>query len=335
MQGLRPEELAALERLRAKLDDGDWYDLLGLSPDFEPAELKRAYYDLSRRFHPDRFYRRDIEGHQELIEQVFAGINKAYNTLRDSTARRRYDEAIAEKTGAPRPPARPKARPEPASPDEVVMSVGRRRGEPARPAAAERSTPRKAKKKRPVPPHILKLRRQIAQRLAKARRYHREALKEIDAGQFVKAASSLYLASQYDPKNQEYKRLHAEVSARASESRVAQFMAEAENAESYRNVKQAVHSYEKAIAYDPPMGKPYFNLAELLVNFEDDDRGALTHYRRAVEKEPDNTKYRLALAAHYRKLEMNRNAKREYQAVLERDPKNEDAKEGLKKVRFA
>ena len=93
MEGLKPEELDSLQQLRKKLEKGDWYDLLGLDTDFEAGELKRAYYDLSRRYHPDRFYRRNITEHQELIELVFSGINKAYNTLRDSTERRRYDDS--------------------------------------------------------------------------------------------------------------------------------------------------------------------------------------------------------------------------------------------------
>jgi len=346
MQGLKPEELDGLTALSMKLEKGDWYDLLGLEAEFEPSELKRAYYDLSRQYHPDRFYRRNIEGHEELIEGVFAGINKAYNTLRDSTARRRYDEAYQKKSGGVRRPRRKKKPPEqkaPATDDEVVMDIGRKRGEPSTPSTSSTSEKRaqraarrtKAAPKKPIPPHILKLRRQIAQRLAKARKYYQAAMKEIEDEQWVKAASSLYLSCQYDPKNEEYKRLHAETAGRANESRVAQFMAEAANAESYRNTKQAIFSYEKAIEYDPPKGTAWFNLGQILLQFEDDDRGALSHFRRAVEKEPSNIKYRMALAEQYVKLNMNRNAKREYQAILQREPKNEDAKAGLKKVRFA
>ena len=344
MQGLKPEELEGLTALSKKLEKGDWYDLLGIESDFDAGELKRAYYDLSRQYHPDRFYRRDIVGHEELVEQVFAGINKAYNTLRDSTARRRYDEAVQKKNGGkPRPP-RTKPRPkkeEPKVADEVVMTIGRKRGEAPTPSGVDKKAARPAGRrkravpKKPIPPHIMKLRRQIAQRLAKARKYYQVAQKEIQDDQWVKAAASLYLACQYDPKNEEYKSLHADAASRANESRVAQFMAEAANAESYRNTKQAIYSYEKAIEYDPPQGTAWYNLGQILLQFEDDDRGALSHFRRAVEKEPTNIKYRMTLAEQYVKLEMNRNAKREYQAVLQRDPKNEDAKAGLKKVRFS
>lgn len=341
MEGLKPEELESLKALSKKLEKGDWYDLLGVDGEFEAGDLKKAYYDLSRRYHPDRFYRRNIEGHEELIEAVFAGINKAYNTLRDSTARRRYDEAYLKKTGAPRKiakrkPAKPK---KPTSSGEVNMNVGRKRGEARKPAGARKATGTRGRAKpaakKIVPPHILKLRRQIAQRLAKARKYYQTAQKEIEDEQWVKAASSLYLACQYDPKNADYKVLHAETSAKANQSRVQQFMEEARNCEDYGKTKQAIYAYEKAIEYDPPTGKPWFLLGRLLLQSEDDDRGALSHFRRAVDKEPSNVGYRLALASQYVKLGMNRNAKREYQAILEREPKHEDAKAGLKKVRFA
>jgi cytochrome c-type biogenesis protein CcmH/NrfG len=342
MQGLKAEELEALNALSEKLKKGDWYDLLGIGGEFTDGELKRAYYDLSRRYHPDRFYRRDISGHEELVESVFAGINKAYNVLRNTTERRRYDETRA-KEGISRPAPKPPPKAPESTPDAtakvVEMNVGRRRGESLEKPEAEKPAARTArtapKPKRPVPPHVEKLRRQIAQRLAKARKYYQTAQEEMEAGQWVKAAASLYLACQYAPKNEEYKKLHAEVSVKASEARVTQFMAEAANAMTYNNVRQATYAYEKAIEYDPPEGAPWFHLAELLMKFEDDDRGALAHFRKAVEKEPENLKYRMALAEQYIKLDLKKNAKREFQYILEQDPKNAAAKEGLKKVRFS
>ncbi|MEY3210361.1 MAG: hypothetical protein RIT28_842, partial [Pseudomonadota bacterium] len=89
--GLKPEDVAELHRLREVLRDGTHYELLGLGEDFDRTALKNAYHNLSRRFHPDRYYRQDLGGLEKMLEDVFAGVNQAYRTLGDERARAQYD----------------------------------------------------------------------------------------------------------------------------------------------------------------------------------------------------------------------------------------------------
>src|SRR4051812_2156335 len=67
----------------------DFYALLGLAPGATPADIKRAYRRLSRRYHPD------INPGDRAAEALYRKISEAYQTLVDPDRRRHYDEGGA------------------------------------------------------------------------------------------------------------------------------------------------------------------------------------------------------------------------------------------------
>ncbi|XP_034048461.1 dnaJ homolog subfamily C member 25 [Thalassophryne amazonica] len=70
------------------------YEVLGVTREASKAEIARAYRQLARRYHPDRFRSGDLgaEGEtQESAEQKFLLIATAYETLKDEDSRRDYD----------------------------------------------------------------------------------------------------------------------------------------------------------------------------------------------------------------------------------------------------
>ena len=167
----------------------------------------------------------------------------------------------------------------------------------------------------------------------KARQHYEEGKREFEAGNFIKAASSAYLATTFDSSDVEYKEFNVLVQQKARNLRSMQFVNQAENSENFGNWREAQEFYQKAVDCEPEEGLAYFRLAQLLVHKADDSRGAMSNLRRAVLCEPDNHKYRNALAELYVVVDMPRNAEREYQRVLEKDPKNAKARQGLRRTR--
>lgn len=89
--------LAYLERVESA---STHYEILSISNDVSPADLKRAYYDFARRYHPDRYRTKEDEPLHGRIEAAFARITRAYETLGDSGSRATYDSKLAARARA-------------------------------------------------------------------------------------------------------------------------------------------------------------------------------------------------------------------------------------------
>ncbi|KAF2233921.1 DnaJ-domain-containing protein, partial [Viridothelium virens] len=64
------------------------YETLDLSPDASPSDIKKQFYTLSKRHHPD------LHPHDPDASPRFVAITTAYTTLSDPTSRRRYDASL-------------------------------------------------------------------------------------------------------------------------------------------------------------------------------------------------------------------------------------------------
>jgi curved DNA-binding protein CbpA len=91
------ELVAAVNQTYLSLSRKDFYGLLGTGPHPDLAEIKSAYYKLAKKFHPDRFYGMEDPVLKEKVDVIFAAINVAYETLKNSKKRTEYDNAPADK----------------------------------------------------------------------------------------------------------------------------------------------------------------------------------------------------------------------------------------------
>jgi DnaJ-class molecular chaperone len=87
---MAPLEIQALTRI---IDELDYYQVLHLERSASPAEVKRAYYQSSRTFHPDSNRHLD-DDMLEHCARIAKRLTEAYCVLRDPRKRRAYDEKI-------------------------------------------------------------------------------------------------------------------------------------------------------------------------------------------------------------------------------------------------
>ncbi|HEX8922597.1 MAG TPA: DUF4388 domain-containing protein, partial [Pyrinomonadaceae bacterium] len=89
------DEQAELEAFFTRLSIAtDHYQELGVRRSANIAEIKRAYYALAKRFHPDRFRKESDAARLTSIESAFAQVAQAYETLKDKGSRAVYDSKL-------------------------------------------------------------------------------------------------------------------------------------------------------------------------------------------------------------------------------------------------
>jgi curved DNA-binding protein CbpA len=96
------------------------YEVLAVNWDATPQNLKTVYYQLARRYHPDRFR----NAHAALVphlEAAFAKITQAYDTLRDDNLRANYNSKLEARRKAEQ---LADSAPKPATPEAVAEETG-------------------------------------------------------------------------------------------------------------------------------------------------------------------------------------------------------------------
>jgi tetratricopeptide (TPR) repeat protein len=92
------EKLQDVEEFQQNLSQINFYQILDVPTSASQAEIKKAYFGLARKYHPDLFDRDIALQQKEMIDEVFDQITKAYHTLSDEDKREEYDKELAEES---------------------------------------------------------------------------------------------------------------------------------------------------------------------------------------------------------------------------------------------
>jgi curved DNA-binding protein CbpA len=74
----------------------DYYEMLGVTRQATMGDIKRAYYQLAKKFHPDRYRQAEYNDLRGKLEALFALTTQAYETLSQPAQRAVYDRKIRE-----------------------------------------------------------------------------------------------------------------------------------------------------------------------------------------------------------------------------------------------
>ncbi len=91
-----PAEISAQDRrriieMRRVIARGDYFEILGVGEGAGKREIKRAYFSLSKEFHPDRFYGVDMGSFGPWLSEIFEGVSGAYAVLSSPKKRAAYE----------------------------------------------------------------------------------------------------------------------------------------------------------------------------------------------------------------------------------------------------
>lgn len=92
MERISDEEIMILSDA---IDEMDYYQILKIKPSANAAEIRQAYYDSARIFHPDNFVNVTDAKIKQAIMKISKLITEAYVVLRDFDKRKRYDAQLS------------------------------------------------------------------------------------------------------------------------------------------------------------------------------------------------------------------------------------------------
>ncbi len=297
------EEILAFE---ARLEQ-PYHEILGVPVDADTRAIKRAYFKLSKLYHPDRYFRQETGEFSERLNRVFKKIALAYELMMDPTTRaelhRSMHADLSRQTSAARPGSSPP--PKKFSKHEW-MSWMRSRFK--------------------IPDEVVAVRRSRARELASVASVARHQ------SQWNEAASAIRLAIAFDPWSDDYKELFAEIQVEVIKIRAATLLEEASGAWDSRSRKEALALFEEVIAYRPSDASAHEKAAQLASDL-DDLETAREYAERACELAPETSAHRVTLARILRLEGLKERARSVLEEACALDPQNCEIKDEFKKLR--
>ena len=277
--------------------DRPYHEILGVAIEADVKTIKKAYFALSKQFHPDRYFRRNLGPFAERLERCFKKILEAYELLSDPATRAEVQRELA----ASEAPKKASAAP---------SSLAARK-------------------------HLSRLGKQLKVfegRKRKAKIFFESGMSAFREERWLEAAGSVRLAIAFDPGNQAYKEAFSDVQRKAYEERATVLVKQGDGALEMRNYREAAGLLEEALQFRPFDSELNIRAARLQWQVVGDLRKAKEFAAAACEIEPTNAAHRRTLGQIFKAAGLKSNARRELETALKLDPKDAEASADLKSL---
>lgn len=333
---------AEIRALARGLPTMTYHELLGVERDSDSDDVRRAFFERSKSFHPDRYFNRQLGVYEPLLHEIYKRVVVAHEVLRDDKLRADYERTLrAEPTFRIVPPkliGLPGAEPLPEDetaeppPEPVVEEVA-----PEAPAAEPKKPRRKRRKGsslrdrqglRSKDTILMDLELRLESSRKKARVHFDEAEKELEGGDLQRAASLLRLALAYDPREKDFHNALAEVLPRANAEQAASLRAKGDLLLTRGDEDGAFEMLLDAFGLVPTDAPLAHQLAEMHRGRGDAD-SASEMARQAVELDEKSAEYRKTFGMILMEQGKRAEARKELTRAWEMDPMDRDVKKAL------
>ncbi|PRQ04027.1 DnaJ domain protein [Enhygromyxa salina] len=258
---LRHDAAVDLERqrrllaLRDRLRHVGHFELLGIDPVDDPKMIRRAYHAVSREFHPDSFYGKNVGTFRSVLDDLFRRARASYEFLLDDEQRKPLVEAHDAQLRAARD-RREREQAEAKARAEAAAERARVRAEAEAAEAAQKAQDVRAKRDQQRQNRIRD--RALAQRRKQAKKHADQAAREQEVGRHGAAATLFRLAFEQDPSKPEYEQMWRESLGIARRQRADSSYEQGREARKAGRVHEAARCLALAADADPSLR----NLAE-------------------------------------------------------------------------
>jgi tetratricopeptide (TPR) repeat protein len=309
---LTAEQQRRILEFEAELDR-PYHSLLGVDRDADAKAIKRAYFALSKEFHPDRHFRRKVGSFAPRLDRIFKKVVEAYELLSDPATRAEIERSMSQ---APPPPPAADA----ADADRAVA------GPPVRQISSKRAALERLRSHFKIPEKLM------TERRFKAKQFFQAAMVSAKKGHWIEAGASIRLAIAFDPWNDEYKGGFSQVQAQVHQLRAAELLREADASLDAKSQQVALRLLEEALSYrpcDPEINEKAARLALELGELE----SAREYVETACELNPDSAALQCLLGRIMNKAGVRAKASAAWKRALEIDPDHAEAKSELERLK--
>jgi tetratricopeptide (TPR) repeat protein len=305
-----PGDLSREDRKRIiytidKLDEWTHYELLKVKRRDDAKTVKRAYFERSKEWHPDRFRKPNLGSFKKMIDEIFRRVQDAHALLQDDEKRAAYDETIIHMIDE----------------DELAEMMAHKNKQDREARRVEEAKDRR-KKHNP-----------LIRRMEQAKNLYEQALKLKEGGQVLEALRAVQTAETFD-KREEYTKLVEELKVATGELRVGPHIRRGKAQENLTNWNEAIEAFTEAVRLAPENGELRVRLAFNLLMGGRDPHEVSTHAQKAVGLLPDDAEAHFVLGVCYEKGGSEKAAIRELARAIELRPGYADAKKRLKKLKW-
>jgi DnaJ-class molecular chaperone len=91
---LEASQIAELAARCAKLNQIDYFEVLQISRDATPADIKKAFYSESRAYHPDRFYQLESKELKDQVNELYKRFTESSEAESKAAVKKEHEEQI-------------------------------------------------------------------------------------------------------------------------------------------------------------------------------------------------------------------------------------------------
>jgi len=303
---------AQILEFEASLDQS-YFDLLGVPRDADTKQIKRAYFALSKVYHPDRYFRAKLGDYTARLERIFRKLVEAYELLSDPTTRAEIERSLG---SMPEPEPLAEAGAEEAAPERKL---------PPR-KLSKRQTLERLRRHFRIPPQIL------AERRLKASQFYEAAMVAAKRERWHEAAPSLRLAIAFDPWNDAYRARFSDILSRHYEHQAAKLLDPDGGPGDPAAANEALRLLEEVLIHRPADPEVNHRAALLALDLKELER-ATEYAEAACELRPECIEKRLTLARVLRANGRRERAKSALEEAARIDPTNREVQAELERLR--
>ncbi len=299
-----------------------YHDLLGVERGADARVVKRAYFKLSKEFHPDRYFRREIGPYAARLDRIFKKVLEAYEMLSDPDLCRVENQAPDPMVAGATDPS---AASELESDAERDVETG----------AAAKGAPRRVSK-------LERLRQRmpfkidhaaIEARRAKAFEIFKAAELSQRAGRLKEAEANIRIAISFDPSRAEFKEALGSLRLQAAGARASKLLASPSDRMSDGELREVLTLLEDVLLYrphDPDLNERAARVCLSLGKLA----SAQEYAETCIARCPEVAAHHTLLGRIYREQGDLEAAMHEFETALKHDAEDMDARRALASVRI-